>query len=97
MYSKNEAILDFMEKKKNTKWRKKKIFFFFFQKLNQVNLFQKVETDQPASRLPIQHVYNTVVVDQSVAITDLHCGSQLIFNGEGRVEAAGSFRFCVPS
>ena len=38
-----------------------------------------------------------VVVDQSVAVTDLHCGSQLIFNGQGKVEAAGSKRFSVPS
>ena len=31
-------------------------FFFFYKKLNQVNFFQKVETDQPASRALIQPV-----------------------------------------
>ena len=52
MYSKNESILDF--KKKKHKMTKKQ--FFFFKKLNQVNFFQKVETDQPASRVLIQPI-----------------------------------------
>ena len=38
-----------------------------------------------------------VIVDQSVAVIDLHCGSQLIFNGEGKVEATGFSRFSEPS
>ena len=38
-----------------------------------------------------------VVMDQSVSDNDFHCGSQLIFNGEGKVEAACSSRFSVPS
>ena len=51
MYSKNESILDFKKKHKKTGEKKK------FKKLNQVNFFQKVETDQPASRVRIQPVY----------------------------------------
>ena len=43
MYSKNEAILDL----------KNILFFFFFQN---IDFFQKVETDHPASRLAIQPV-----------------------------------------
>ena len=35
-------------------------------------------------------------MDQSVAVIDLHCGSQLI-NGKGKAEAAGSSRVSVPS
>ena len=53
MYSKNEAILDFKKKKEhkmtNKKKKKKK-------KMNQLNFFQNVETDQPASRLRIQPI-----------------------------------------
>ena len=51
MYSKNEAILDFKKKTQNDGGKKSK-------KLNQVIFFffQKVETDQPASRLRIQTV-----------------------------------------
>ena len=54
MYSKNEVIVDF---KKNTKWRKKKKVCFFFQKIEPGDFFfQNVETDQSASRVPIQPV-----------------------------------------
>ena len=55
MYSKNEFILDFKKKHKKTE----NFFFFFFKTFNQVNFFQKVETDQPASRVRIQPICNT--------------------------------------
>ena len=43
MYSKNESILDF--KKKQQHKMTKEYHLFFFKTLNQVNFFQKVETD----------------------------------------------------
>ena len=35
-------------------------------------------------------------MDPSVVVIDIHCGSQLIFSGKDKVEAAGSSRFGVP-
>ena len=54
MYSKNEAIFDFKKNKKTQNDGKKKTFFF--QKIEPGYFFQKVETDQPASRVPIQPI-----------------------------------------
>ena len=34
-------------------------------------------------------------MDHSAGVIDRHCGSQLIFNREGKVEATGSSRFSV--
>ena len=42
---------------------KKKIVL---KKLNQVNFFQKVETDQPASRVRIQPLYTTFITKSAL-------------------------------
>ena len=45
-----------LRRKKNTKRRN---IFFFFQKIEPGDFFQKVETDQPASRVREQPIYTT--------------------------------------